>query len=267
MEIERLGMVFRRRLGLIVVIVLLTAVVSAVYPLLHPSGWQITTQLLVNPISGVTNPSAAYYYDPAYYQELTSEYILDDFSSVITQNTFSQEVIAKLKQSSDASVRAAADKLDANNLSKQFKVTRIHRVLEIKIDAPSKSLGMAIAQATDQLVAQKGPDYFQSLDPANAKLVGAGRPVASVAVTDAPHITQQPGLAKDSLFWLLRTAVGLAAALAIAFILHYLDDRLYDEYDVRATLGLPLLGSVEAPPLAPGSARAAPTPTRTPVTA
>jgi capsular polysaccharide biosynthesis protein len=266
MDIERLGMVFRRRLGLIAVIVLLTAIVSAVYPLLHPSGWQITTQLLVNPIAGDSGPNPQYY-DRAYYQELTSEYILDDFSAVITQNSFSQDIIAKLKQSPDPAVRAAAGGLDANSLSTQFTVKRIHRVLQVQIDAPSKQLGMAIAQATDELIAQKGPDYFQTLDPTNAKLAGTGQPVASVAVTDAPHVTQQPGLAKDTLFWLLRTVVGLAAALAIAFILHYVDDRLYDEYDVRTTLGLPLLGTVEAPPLAPGSARAAPTAARAPVTA
>lgn len=254
MELDRYGRVVRRRLPLIVAIVVLTALISAVYAVLAPGGYTASTALLINPLSPQTGGAATYYYPP-YYQEQAAQFILDDFAGVIKGTTFSEQVIALLKQSPQADVKALAEKMNgpdqAQVLSKQFTVNRVNRLLQVQVTASTRNEALAIAAATDQIVKQQGPLIFAQLTQAQT---GAGQappptPVVGVGVSDAPHITQKPSRLHAALYWLLRTAVGLVAALAIVLVLHYFDDRLYDEYDVQEMLGLPVLGIVTALPL------------------
>ena len=255
MELDRYVSVIRRRLGLIGAIVLLTAIVSASYAVLAPTDYQATTQLLLNPVSP-PNAATTYYYPP-YYEELAAQFILDDFIGVIEGTTFSEQVIALLKQSPQTDVRVAAAKLrtvdDAQKLSKQFTINRINRLLQVQVRAKTQDEALAIEQAVDQLVIKDGPTIFAQLAqdrtgaPAGSAATAAQQfSTVSVTVSDEPHIIQKPSRLHAGLFWLLRTAVGLVAALAIVLVLHYFDDRLYDAYDVQEMLGLPVLGTVDA---------------------
>ena len=254
MELDRYGRVVQRRLPLIVAIVVLTALISAIYAVLAPNSYTASTELLINPLSPQTGGAATYYYPP-YYQEQAAQYILDDFAGVIKGTSFSEQVIALLKQSPQADVKAFADKMTsidkAQVLSKQFTINRINRLLQVQVTASTRNEALAIAAAADQIVKQQGPLFFAQLTQAQT---GQGQappptPVVSVGVSDAPHITQKPSRLHEALFWLLRTAVGLVAALAIVLMLHYFDDRLYDEYDIHEMLDLPVLGTVTAPPV------------------
>ncbi|MCL4541633.1 MAG: Wzz/FepE/Etk N-terminal domain-containing protein, partial [Chloroflexi bacterium] len=65
MEVRRLITVLQRRLGLIVVITLLTAIVSAVYGVLAPGDYTVRTELLINPIVSNQATASTYYYPPA----------------------------------------------------------------------------------------------------------------------------------------------------------------------------------------------------------
>jgi capsular polysaccharide biosynthesis protein len=252
MELDRYGPIVRRRLRLIVVIVVLTALVSAIYAYLVPSSYKATTALLINPISPQSTTATTYYYPP-YYQEQAAQYILDDFIGVIQGTTFAQQVIAILRQSPQADVKAFAARMttidDAQRLSKQLTINRVNRVLQIQVTASTQNEALAIAAAADQIVKGQGPAFFAALTQAatSSGTASPELPTVTVGVSDAPHITLKPSRLHEALFWLLRTAVGLVAALAIVLVLHYFDDRLYDEYDVREMLGLPVLGTVVAP--------------------
>jgi capsular polysaccharide biosynthesis protein len=270
MDLDRYGLIVGRRLRLVVVIVVLTAVVSAVYAYLVPSSYKATTQLLINPIA--PQSAAATYYYPPYYQEQAAQFILDDFIAVLEGTTFSQQIIGVLKQSPQADVKAYADGLttidDAQRLSKQLTINRVNRVLQIQVTASTRNEALAIAAAADQLVKEQGPSFFAAITQAQTNQALQQIATVTVGVSDAPHITLKPSRLHEALFWLLRTAVGLVAALAIVLVLHYFDDRLYDEYDVREMLGLSVLGTVTAPDLTAktrAGRRAAPE--REPVTA
>ncbi|GEM_PF-4465104 len=252
MELERYAMVLQRWSWLIALIVVLTAVASAGDALVAPGSYKATTQVLVNPISPSAGSGDTYYYVP-YYQEQAAQFILDDYAGVIGGTTFAEEMIALLKQSPQADVRAAANKMttidDAQKLSKQLKVNRVNRLLQVDVTADSRDMALAIAGAADQIIVQQGPTFFDALTKANAGQAKAAS-IATVGVSDQPHIVQKPSRLRSLLFWLLRALVGLVAAVAIVFVLHYFDDHLYDEVDVRSFLDLPMLGSVIAPPLA-----------------
>ena len=275
MELDRYGLIIRRRMRLIVAIVVLTAVVSGIYALLVPGSYKASTELLINPVSPQSATASTYYYPP-YYQELAAQFILDDFTGVIEGTTFSQQIIDLLKQSPQADVKAAADKMttvdDAVKLSKQLTINRINRLLQVQVTASTRNDALAIAAATDQLIRQQGPTIFAELTqatqaPTDQTKALQGLSTVTVGVSDAPHITLKPSRLHEALFWLLRTAVGLVAALAIVLVLHYFDDRLYDEYDVREMLGIPVLGTVVAPAARPSAlAGQRPAPVRESVT-
>ncbi|MCL4507972.1 MAG: Wzz/FepE/Etk N-terminal domain-containing protein [Chloroflexi bacterium] len=251
MELGRLLAVLQRRLGLIAVITLLTAVVSAGYTVLRPGPYTVRTELLINPLA-VTNASADKYYYPPYYQEQAAQFILDDFAEVIRGTTFAKAVIAQLQKSPDASVRTKASRMTstdaASALSKQFKVSRVNRVLEIDVADTNRSFALAAAAAADQLILKEGPTFFANLDPSVSSHTATMSSV-TVSVSDEPHVTVRPSLIKTVFFWLLRTLVGVTAAIVLALALHYLDTRLYDGADVRDLLGLPALGEVHVRPL------------------
>lgn len=252
MELQRYVTVLQRWSWLIVLIVVLTAVASAGDAIVAPGSYKATTQLLVNPISPPSATTDTYYYPP-YYQEQAAQFILDDFAKVIEGTTFAGEIITSLKQSPQADVRAAANKMttidDALKLSKQLTVNRVNRLLQVDVTASSRDLALAIAASAGQLIAQQGPTFFDALTKASGAQ-GQATPAVTVGISDQPHITQKPSRLRSLLFWLLRTLVGLVAAAAIVLVLHYFDDHLYDEVDVRSFLDLPTLGSVVAPPLA-----------------
>ena len=249
MELARFGAILARWRWLLIAIIGFTAIVSAIYPLLRPSGWKATTQVLVNPLSNNEAQSGGVYYDVPYYQELTAEYILDDYSAVIQGNTFSEEILSILAQSPDESVRKDAKGLTSDVLAKQFTVNRVHRLLKLDVNASSRAMALAIASAADQLIVKEGPTYFAAASAARSSTgqATAVSPVVSVSVADAPNISAKPSVAKDGLFWLLRTIVGVVAAIALVLVLNYFDAKLYDEADVANLVGLPVLGTVHAP--------------------
>lgn len=252
MELDRYGLVIRRRLGLIVAIVVLTALISGLYAVVVPGSYKATTELLIDPIAPQSASAATYYYPP-FYEEQAAQYILDDFTGVIEGTTFAEQVIALMKQSPQADVRAFAGKMttvdDAQKLSKQFTINRINRLLQVQVTASTQSEALAILAASDQIIKQQGPGFFAQLTQASSGQAGAvqGISTVSIGVSDEPHIIQKPSKLHIALFWLLRTAVGLVAGLALVLVLHYFDDRLYDEYDVREMVNLPVLGVVQAP--------------------
>ncbi len=246
MEVRRLIAVLQRRLGLIVAITLLTAVVSAVYGVLEPGNYTVRTELLINPIVSSQAAASTHYYSP-YYEELAAQFILDDFAEVIRGTSFAKRIVAILKQSPDAAVRAKADKIrtteEASAFSKQFVVNRVNRVLEIDVSAKTRAFGIAAAAAADQLILKEGPTFFADLNPQAASKITQASSV-TVSVSDEPHVTLKPSKLKDGFFWLLRTLVGFLAAVVVAFALHYVDPRLYDVEDLRELVGLPVLGEV-----------------------
>ena len=78
------------------------------------------------------------------------------------------------------------------------------------------------------------------------------KPIEGQRIDDKPVFTQIDGYqgdessraAKELTNAAIRVIIGLAVALALAFLLEYLDSSVRDERDARRVLDLPVLGAI-----------------------
>jgi capsular polysaccharide biosynthesis protein len=66
-------------------------------------------------------------------------------------------------------------------------------------------------------------------------------------VIDPPRLVVQPGVRRGALDVAIRTLLGLIFGLALAFLLHYLDDTFHDGAEVERLTGLPVLAEIPKP--------------------
>jgi capsular polysaccharide biosynthesis protein len=61
---------------------------------------------------------------------------------------------------------------------------------------------------------------------------------------DAPRLIVQPGVRRGAFDVAVRTLLGLVVGIALAFLLHYLDDTIRDRADLERALGLPVMAEL-----------------------
>ncbi len=210
-----------RRWWAVAGLTVLTAVISIVTSPLTQGGYTATVRLLLSVPSEV--PRGAYFTYDKYYSLLSTEYVTDDYIEVVRSKGFLQDVRRETNlQSSDLTITA------------QPRSERAPRVLTVTVSARDESEAQRAANASVDLIVSHSEDYFPGLgsrgvvarliDPAEvAPATAGGRALLNVG---------------------LRTLLGLALGLALAFLLHYFDNRLYTPQDIRRELGLPLLGEI-----------------------
>ena len=166
--------------------------------------------------------------DPRLTAPQAAEYLVDDFSVVVRGTEFARLVQARLP----------ADLQGLGQLGASAASQSQHRTITLTISrtAPSPDVARreleAIAQAVIATLREDGPALFSRLN---------GAP--EVRIIDGPHFGVVGGGLRDQLDLPLRALLGLLAGLGLAFVLHYLDTRLYTVGDIEA-LGVQVLGEV-----------------------
>jgi hypothetical protein len=106
----------------------------------------------------------------------------------------------------------------------------------VTVATGSEAQTKMIADGVDEVLRTDGWSFFSSDDR---------RPV-QINVLSPPRDPTAPGLVRRLMDVLLHAAVALVVGVGLAFLLHYLDDRIQDEEDAARTLGWPVLGAVPA---------------------
>lgn len=216
----------------------LTALISLGLALFTGRGYKIETELLVSPLSNPSTLPANLQYDPAYYAELTSEYILDDFTEVLRQRTFANQISQALHGA-----------VKPTELKNQIVANRVHRILKVEATLNGEQKAREVGAVIDQLILKEAPTYFTGQH---------NNQVVTATVIEPPTLVQKPSLIRTGAFWFLRTLVGLAAGVALVFVVRYFDPNLYDEWDVSRELGVPVLASIPRASRGDGSFRRRP---------
>jgi capsular polysaccharide biosynthesis protein len=229
-DLDYYWIILRRGWRLLALVVGVTAVLSFFATLNTGGSWKFETEVLVNPLLDPAKLPQNPQYDYNYYAELTSEYILDDFLEVLKTKAFADQVSAALGGSVDSDVILHA-----------IKPERVHRTMKVTITAATQREGMAIGKAIDDLIVAKAPSFFKDANP-----VRDSANYISVAISEVPTVVQRPTPVRVTAFWLLRTLVGVVAGIALVFVIHYFDPKLYDQWDVQRELDLQVLALVPA---------------------
>jgi capsular polysaccharide biosynthesis protein len=167
--------------------------------------------------------------DPRLTAPQAAEYLVDDFSTFVRGGEFARLVAARLP----ADLTGGVGQIASSTASQQQ-----HRTVTMTISrgAPSDEVARrelsAIAEAAVAALREDSPRYFARLN---------GQP--EVRVIDGPHIGRVGAGLRDRLDLPLRVLLGLLGGMGLAFLLHYLDTRVYDAREVEA-LGLHVLAEV-----------------------
>jgi len=226
MELHAYWRIVRRRWWIPVVLTLLVAGISAVQ--LRP--WQpppLTYTASVRMLVGVEPVAGADVtaYDPRYYAWLTSEYLVDDFTEVVTSELFTLAVNERLVQ--------AGIVIPSGQIRGNATTGKQHRIIHLSIGWHSREQLQAIAQAAVDELEENAAAYFRQL----------GTDPALVSLLDGPSVsTVAPGV-RSQLEWPLRVILALIAGVGLLFLLDYLDTsvRRGDELE---EMGLPVIAAI-----------------------
>lgn len=226
MELREYFVLLRRRWWLPVVLTLLVAVLSALQLRpwqTPPVSYNASLRLLLGVMPLADADITAY--DPRYYAWLTSEYLVDDFTQVVSSDLFAR----------NASQRLPADMpaITPGVFSGSALSGEQHRIITLSFAWPNGEEALAMATAAARELEENADAYFLQL----------GTTDATVSLLDGPTVvTVAPGL-RNQLEWPLRVALAFFVGITLVFVWAYFDTSIRRPEELEE-LGLPILGVV-----------------------
>jgi capsular polysaccharide biosynthesis protein len=226
MELREYWRIVSRRLWLMVALLLVVLAASLLTQSVKGPRYVASSRFMV----GLRpEPMAAdcYAYDH-YYTWLASEYLADDLAEVVIGASFAAEV--------EAETEAAGTHL-SRSLEGAFRAQTRHRTLTLQIDWDDAEELVGIATAAVQVLGDRSSSYFAQIGDNDVEI----RPV------DPPSIVAVALGLREKLDLPLRLLLSLGAGIALVFLLHYLDDAVYDRGEVE-DLGITVLAEIPPQP-------------------
>ena len=223
MELRQYWAVIRRWWWIPVLTVLLVAVLSLVTTRpWQPKAQAYTTSLSFSIGLKPENPADG---EENYYTALASEYLIDDLAEVVRGSEFASAVSQRLQ--------AQGITIPPGALQGSTQAGKLHRIMTVGMTWGNPDELSAIADAVIQTIQEDAPTFMPRLFAQNgaAYLVNRGG-VAAVGT----------GL-RQKLEFPLKLLIALAAGIALAFLVDYLDDRIRGREDVER-LGLSVVGEI-----------------------
>ena len=223
MELRQYWAVIRRWWWIPVLTVLLVAVLSLVTARpWQPKAHAYTTSLSFSVGLKPENPADG---EENYYTALVSEYLIDDLAEVVRGSEFAGAVSQRLQ--------AQGITIPPGALQGSTQAGKLHRIMTVGMTWGNPDELSAIADAVILTIQEEAPTFMPRLFAQNgaAYLVNRGG-VAAVGT----------GL-RQKLEFPLKLLIALAAGIALAFLVDYLDDRIRGREDVER-LGLSVVGEI-----------------------
>jgi hypothetical protein len=271
MELRQYWNVIWKRRWLVLAIIVVAALVSAFMAFTTDRTYKAEVRFATRQDTteqGVGQPldlqgQVLFMFDPYYYRWFGSEFLVDDYTQIAASDAFAQSVLATMREAGfagqvnedlikqdveagrtgtgrgDDQVRELEDqiaRLSPAHIRGAIEADRRHRELRLTVTTPGMELTKAVA------------------DAAGIVLTGARiQPVRGDMVDDLARFWQldrvgsaniESSRSQDILNAIIRVIIGLVAALALAFLLEYLDNSVRDERDAAKVLDLPVLGAI-----------------------
>lgn len=229
MELREYIDIVRRRWWLPVGLMLLVGLLSALQLRpwqAPPPNYTVSLRLLLGVMPLVDADEAAY--DPRYYAWLTSEYLVDDFTEVVSSDLFAK----------NASQRIGEDgpHITAGMISGSALTGQQHRIITLHFHWGNEEEALIMARAAVDELVENADFYFQQL----------GTEETAVTLLDGPSITPVTPGARSQLELPLRILLALFVGVSLVFLLEYWDTSIRRPQELEE-LGLTVLGAVPKP--------------------
>lgn len=231
MELRYYLAIVRRRWPLVIGLPLLVALLSGAAAFNQPQRYSLTARLLVTqtPLARVAtdadNPDLN---SVGNWQ--ASEYLLDDLPQVLSSAAFATDVSALLA--------AQGYTISPGTVQGAIVGTTTHRSLDIDVTTDRPEDAVAIARGAAEALKANGLAYWNRVSPDD----GPGLQVAVLTLPESatPLNSRRRALTDVA----LRTALALATAVGLAFLLHSLDRTVQNREQAESLLGAPVLGAI-----------------------
>ena len=219
-DLLQLWEILKKRWVIVIVIPLIAALTSGVisFFVLKPVYQASTTLIVGKKAADDTAQQAGALLD--YNVLMANKQLAKTYGAIAKSRTVEQKVIDKLKIP-----------LTTEELDEKIKVDPVQdtEVLQIAVQDYDPGLAAKIANATAEEFSEMVIDV---------------KKVDSVSIIDKAVPPAHPVKPNKKLNVLIAFAVGLMAAVGLAFLLEFLDNTVKDENDVEELLGLPVLGII-----------------------
>jgi capsular polysaccharide biosynthesis protein len=224
MELRALWEIAKRRWWLIAIPAIAALVYAGYSYLKTPSGGGFTTSIR---FTAAQSPDRCRlgYEDCRYYPWLTSEYIVSALSDWVKTSSFAEAVSDEISKTGET--------IPAGAIQGSLNVQYEHSVMTLGISWPDATQIETIAQAATTVLQERSDQYFPQL----------GQGGLAVVALDRPAVAPVPPPLSARLNPLIRFGLGLAAGVALAFLVEYLDPALHKRADIEA-LGLKVLAEI-----------------------
>ncbi len=245
MELRQYWKVIWKRRWLVLAIVALATLLSAGLALTAPKTYRGDIHFTARQDPLPEQPSTPFFTFERYYNWYSSEFLVDDYTQIVTSDAFARSVLDTMKREAAAGrpqqvqdfTRLTSDleKLKNKDVLADTGTDRRQRELHIFVTTPSKDLTTAMLSAAGIVITQ-GPIQPILGQVKDKPLFG------QIDYVDRESLQSSAG--KEITNAVTRVILGLVVALALAFLLEYLDTSLRDERDTKRILELPVLGTI-----------------------
>ena len=253
MELRQYWNVIWKRRWLVLAIIVLAGLFSAYSFFTTSRTYELETiytvrypQATADGDNGATTPAVApivFNYE-GYYYYLSSEYQVDDFTQIVETDAFAEAVIKVMQDrlsNNQANVldptkyKSDLEKLRPQDVADWMGADRKHRELRLFIVGPTRDLTKNIMDAAAVVLTEARYEPLRG-EFDDRPIVGQ---MDVVAYEDIKSSTSQ-----ETINAAIRLFMGIVAALAIVFLLEYLDNSVRDERDAHKVLDLPVIGAI-----------------------
>lgn len=166
-----------------------------------------------------------YYAYDRYYTWLASEYLVDDLAEIIKSASFGQAVSDTL---ADAGIQVPPGAIGAST-----QAGKLHRILTVSITWDNEAELRQIANATAQTLEAQSGRFLAQLGSENA----------DVHLIDPPVVMPVGKGLREQLDLPIRLFLALAAGIALAFLLDYMDTSVRSRHELEE-MGLAVLAEI-----------------------
>lgn len=231
MQLREYLSILRRFWPIVLLPPLIAGGLSLVLALGRPTGYLATARLIVTvapPAATAASPVPALD-DGATWA--TTEYILDDLPFVMQSAAFAADV--------GPAMAAEGYPLDQGAIQGGLRPEVTHRAVYLTAAAATPETALALVRNAVATLQQGGLKYWGRAPQGGLE----------VAVLDPPAAAGRTGSLRDLVFDVAaRALLALAAGVGLAFLLHYLDDRLRSPRQAEEWTGARVIGVIPREP-------------------
>jgi capsular polysaccharide biosynthesis protein len=212
------------RWRIVLIPVVLVCVIAVYQELARPPSY--STEVRASVIRDLDPPpSDAYAYD-GYYNYLASEFAIDDLVEALRGNVFSEAVAQRIV--------AAGGSATESDVRSVLAVARKHRIVTMTASSSDSSRAAEVAAAAEAELEENAFEYIS---------VSAEDPSAMVRIIQRPEAPSQ-NASRQRMLVVMELGAALAVGMLLAFVIHFLDDRMHDAETVGSALRLPILADL-----------------------